>query len=137
MSKNPNAMDILIEEAKSILRIWGASDPDFLLTNSKLTFQMTMTPDKTQYLTQGPDGMRKLREGPNIASYRGLKVINSRAFSMEEGTPPRDVLRRRVRVAEYYRIPYEDGIEQKTFAFYDESKVCSVSLCAPFRSAPY
>lgn len=41
---------------------------------------------------------------------------------MEEGAPPRDVLRRRVRVAEYYRIPYEDGIEEKTFSFYDESK---------------
>lgn len=67
--------------------------------------------------------MRKLRDGPNIASYRGLKIINSRSFSMEEGAPPRDVLRRRVRVAEYYRIPYEQDIEQKSFAFYDESKV--------------
>ncbi len=42
--------------------------------------------------------------------------------SMEEGAPPRDVLRRRVRVAEYYRIPYEHNVEQKSFAFYDESK---------------
>lgn len=42
---------------------------------------------------------------------------------MEEGAPPRDVLRRRVRVAEYYRIPYENGVESKSFAFYDESKV--------------
>ena len=66
--------------------------------------------------------MRKLREGPNIASYRGLKIVNSRAFSMEVGAPPRDVLRRRVRVAEYYRIPWEEGIEQKSFALYDESK---------------
>ena len=71
---------------------------------------------------QGPDGMRKLREGPNIASYRGLKIVNSRAFSMEVGAPPRDVLRRRVRVAEYYRIPWEECIEQKSFALYDESK---------------
>lgn len=53
-----------------------------------------------------------------------LKVLSwSRAFSMEEGAPPRDVLRRRVRVAEYYRIPYENGVESKSFAFYDESKV--------------
>ena len=112
----------MIEEAKAILRTWGAAEPNFLLTNSKLTFQMTMIPEKTQYLTQGPDGTRKLREGPNIGSYRGLKIINSRAFSMEEGAPPRDVLRRRTRVAEYYRIPYEQGVEQKSFAFYDESK---------------
>jgi hypothetical protein len=111
------------EQAKAILRTWGAAEPNFLLTNSKLTFQMTMIPEKTQYLTQGPDGVRKLREGPNIGSYRGLKIINSRAFSMEEGAPPRDVLRRRVRVAEYYRIPYERNVEQKSFAFYDESKV--------------
>lgn len=112
----------MIEEAKAVLRTWGAAEPNFLLTNSKLTFQMTMIPEKTQYLTQGPDGVRKLREGPNISSYRGLKIINSRAFSMEEGAPPRDVLRRRVRVAEYYRIPHEPGIENKSFAFYDESK---------------
>ena len=112
----------MIEEAKAVLRTWGAAEPNFLLTNSKLTFQMTMIPEKTQYLTMGPDGVRKLRDGPNISSYRGLKIINSRAFSMEEGAPPRDVLRRRVRVAEYYRIPYEENVEQKSFAFYDESK---------------
>lgn len=40
MQKNPNAMDIMIEEAKSVLRSWGASDPSFMLTNSKLTFQV-------------------------------------------------------------------------------------------------
>jgi hypothetical protein len=66
--------------------------------------------------------MRKLREGPDIASYRGLKIINTRAFSLEEGAPPRDVLRRRVRVAEYHRIPYTPGVEHQSFAFYDESK---------------
>ena len=122
MSKNINAMDIMIEDAKSVLRTWGAAEPNFLLCNSKLTFQMTMTPEKTQYLTQGPDGVRRLRAGPNISTYRGLNIIHSRSFSMEEGAPPRDVLRRRVRVAEYYRIPWQEGIEKKHFAFYDESK---------------
>lgn len=112
----------MIEDAKSILRTWGARDPNFLLCNSKLTFQMTMIPEKTQYLTQGPDGVRRLKDGPSINTYRGLKIINSRSFSMEDGAPPRDVLRRRVRVAEYYRIPYEEGIEDKYFSFYDESK---------------
>jgi hypothetical protein len=115
-------MDIMIEDAKSVLRTWGAAEPNFLLCNSKLTFQMTMTPEKTQYLTQGPDGVRRLRAGPNISTYRGLNIIHSRSFSMEEGAPPRDVLRRRVRVAEYYRIPWQEGIEKKHFAFYDESK---------------
>lgn len=112
----------MIEDAKSILRIWGAAEPNFLLCNSKLTFQMTMTPEKTQYLTQGPDGVRRLKAGPNITTYRGLNIIHSRAFSIEDGAPPRDVLRRRVRVAEYYRIPWEEGIEERHFSFYDESK---------------
>jgi hypothetical protein len=112
----------MIEDAKAVLRTWGAADPNFLLCNSKLTFQMTMIPEKTQYLTQGPDGMRRLKTGPNINMYRGLNIINSRSFSMEDGAPPRDVLRRRVRVAEYYRIPWEEGIQDRHFAFYDESK---------------
>lgn len=112
----------MIEDAKATLRTWGAAEPNFLLCNSKLTFQMTMNPEKTQYLTQGPDGVRRLKNGPDINTYRGLRIVHSRSFSMEDGAPPRDVLRRRVRVAEYYRIPYEEKIEEKSFAFYDESK---------------
>lgn len=69
----------MIEDAKSILRTWGSQDPNFLLCNSKLTFQMTMIPEKTQYLTQGPDGVRRLKDGPSINTYRGLKIINSRS----------------------------------------------------------
>ena len=38
MQKNPNALDILIEEAKAQLKSWGGPMPDFLLCNSKLTF---------------------------------------------------------------------------------------------------
>lgn len=41
---------------------------------------------------------------------------------MEDGAPPRDVLRRRVRTAEYYRIPWSEGVQDKHFSFYDESK---------------
>lgn len=47
-----STQDIMIEEAKAVLRTWGAAEPNFLLTNSKLTFQMQMIPEKTQYLTQ-------------------------------------------------------------------------------------
>jgi hypothetical protein len=61
MQKNPNAMDILIEEAKNTMKTWGSKDPSFILLNSKLTFQMTMIPDVTQYLTQGPDGIKRLK----------------------------------------------------------------------------
>lgn len=62
--------------------------PDFLLCNSKLTFQMTMTPEKTNYITQGADGVKRLRQGPDLTSYRGLSVIHSRSFAMEAGQHP-------------------------------------------------
>ena len=100
-----NALDILIEDAKQLIKGWGGQEPDFLLLNSKLTFQMTMLPEKTQYLTQGYDGVKRLQNGPTISTYRGLKIIKSKQFSMEQGSAPRDLLRRRVRVAEYYHVP--------------------------------
>ena len=122
MQKNTNALDILIEEAKAQLKSWGGPMPDFLLCNSKLTFQLTMTPEKTNYLTQGLDGVKRLRTGPDIASYRGLSIVHSRCFSMDPGTPPRDILRRRVRVAEYYRIPPHSDNWKREFNFYNEER---------------
>lgn len=106
LQKNQNGLDILIEDGKNIMRSWGADEPDFLMLNSKLTFQITMNPERTQYITQGIDGIRRLRDGPNITRYRGLNLVRSKAFSMEDGSAPRDLLRRRVRVAEFYLIPY-------------------------------
>jgi len=122
MQKNVNALDILIEEGKAILRTWGGPMPDFLLCNSKLTFQMTMTPEKTNYITQGIDGVKRLRQGPDLGSYRGLSVIHSRSFAMEVGQHPRDVLRRRVRTAEYYRIPPHARNASREFEFYNEER---------------
>lgn len=58
MQKNVNAMDILIEDAKVTLQTWGSLDPSFMLANSKLTFQMTMTPEKTNFITQGMSLLR-------------------------------------------------------------------------------
>lgn len=96
--------------------------PDFLLCNSKLTFQLTMTPEKTNYMTQGADGAKRLKQGPDISSYRGLSVIHSRAFSLEVGREPRDILRRRVRTAEYYRIlPHKDNLRRE-FELYTEER---------------
>ena len=105
MQKNVNGLDILIEDAKQLLRGWGAAEPNFLLLNSRLTFNMQMNPERTQYLTQGPDGQRRLEQGPDVKSYRGIRIIHSRSFSVEEGSAPRDLLRRRVRVAEFYLLP--------------------------------
>ena len=122
VQKNTNALDILIEEGKAILKTWGGPEPDFMLCNSKLTFQLTMTPEKTNYMTQGIDGVKRLRQGPDLASYRGLSIIHSRAFAMEVGQHPRDVLRRRVRVAEYYRIPPRKENIHLEFEFYNEER---------------
>ena len=63
--------------------------------------QLTMTPEKTNFITQGYDGMKRLKQGPMLDSYRGLNIIHSRQYSLETGAPPRDLLRRRVRVAEW------------------------------------
>lgn len=122
MQKNPNALDLLIEESKQELKNWGAQDPSFILLNGKLTMQLQMTPERTSYVTQGIDGLKRLRQGPNIDSYRGLSIIKSRAFSIETGALPRDVLRRRVRVAEYYRILPDSNNRGKSWEFYDQSK---------------
>jgi hypothetical protein len=122
MQKNQNALDILIEEAKLRLKLWGGPMPNFMLTNSKLTFQLTMTPERTNYISQGPDGMRRLRQGPDLSSYRGISIIPSRSFSMETGQPPRDLLRRRVRVAEYYRIVADPKNDKRTFELYNEER---------------
>ena len=122
MQKNPNALEIMIEEARSVLKLWGSPPPTFLMCNNKLQFQMTMTPEKTNYVTQGIDGVKRLRAGPDIGSFRGLSIINSRSFSMEDGMPPRDLLRRRVRVAEYYRVPPQGANTNWEVTLYDESR---------------
>ena len=122
MQKNENALDYLIEDAKNHLTRWGSKPPTFMLCNGALTRQLTMTPEKTNYITAGPDGKRKLAQGPDLPSYRGLHIVNTRQFSLEAGTAPRDMLRRRVRVSEHYRIPWEPQNLRKRYEFYDQSR---------------
>lgn len=124
MQKTTNALDILIEDARTHLRTWGSQPPTFLLCNPSLTVQLTMIPEKTNYVTNGPDGARRLANGPDLPSYRGLNIINTRRFSMETGTKPRDLLRRRVRVCQHYHLPADpSGAHiKKLYEFYDESK---------------
>lgn len=119
--KNSSALDLLIEEAREQFQNWGAKDPDFLMCNSKLTFNLQMTPERTNYQLNGPEGTKRLRQGPNISSYRDLNIIHSRSYSMEAGSHPRDVLRRRVRVAEYYRVPPQRDNNWE-IELYDESQ---------------
>ena len=95
IQKNANALDILIEESKAILKTWGSPLPDFMLCNSKMTFNLQMSPDRTNFVTQGAEGQKRLRQGPDISTYRGLDIIPTRSFSMEVGAQPRDILRRR------------------------------------------
>lgn len=122
MQKTPNGLDFLIEDAKNHLKTWGAQAPTFLLCNGKLTTQLTMTPEKTNYLTNGPDGLARLAAGPDLPSYRGLNIIHGRKFSLDTGTAPRDLLRRKVRVAEYHHIPWVEGRQDHMFEFYDQSR---------------
>ena len=105
LQKNMNGLDILIEDGKQLLRGWGAQEPNFLLINSRLTFQLQMNPERTQYVTQGPDGQKRLEEGPDIKSYRNIRIIHSHSFPIQDGEAPRDLLRRRVRVSEFYLLP--------------------------------
>lgn len=122
VQKNENALDFLIEDAKNHLKTWGSQDPTFMLCNGALTKQLNMNPEKTNYITAGPDGKRKLAQGPDLPSYRGLSFINTRKFSTESGTAPRDMLRRRVRVAEHYRIPWNTSNLRSKYEFYDQSR---------------
>ena len=100
--KNMNSIDIIIEDTRSLLKNWGGEEPDFMLCSGKLTYQLTMTQERTSYYTQGIEGQKLLKQGPDLPMYRGLKIIKSKAFSLDEGSAPRDVMRRRVRVAEFY-----------------------------------
>ena len=122
VQKNENALDYLIEDAKNHLAAWGSKPPTFMLCNGALTRQLTMTPEKTNFITAGPDGKRKLAQGPDLPSYRGLSIINTRQFSVEAGSAPRDMLRRRVRVSEHYRIPWDVRNLHKRYEFYDQSR---------------
>ncbi len=110
---------VQIEETKAKILSWGGVEPDFMLCSSKLCFQLTMTQEKTQYFTQGEDGKKLLKQGPTLPAYRGLKIIKSKCFSLDNGSQPRDILRRRVRTAEFYVVP---GLNRNgvTVELYDE-----------------
>ena len=36
-----------------------------------------MNPERTNYITNGPDGLKRLAQGPDLPSYRGLSIIHS------------------------------------------------------------
>ena len=84
--------------AKTHLKTWGGQPPTLLLCNGALTTQLTMLSEKNDYLTDGHVGAKRLAQGPDLSSYRGLGTVNSRKFSMEAGTIPRDLFQCRVRV---------------------------------------
>ena len=120
-NKIPNALDLLIEEARTKLKTWGSEPPTFMLCPSNLTVQLTMSPERTDYITNGPDGLKRLAQGPDLPSYRGLSIIYSKKFNLEPGREPRNVLKRKVRVAEYYWLPYDARQQPHTlYEFYDQ-----------------
>ena len=73
----------------------------------------------TRCAVQGSDGRKLLKQGPDMPSYRGLKIIKSKSFSLDEGSQPRDLLRRRVRTAEFYLVPQYENMGQ--VLLYDEA----------------
>lgn len=121
-NKIPNALDLLIEEARTKLKTWGSEPPTFLLCPSNLTLHMTMSPERTNYITNGPDGLKRLAQGPDLPAFRGLSIIHSQKFALEAGREPRNVLRRKVRVAEHYWLPHERGRSlEYSYEFYDQN----------------
>jgi hypothetical protein len=121
-NKIPNALDLLIEEARTKLKTWGSEPPTFLLCPSNLTLHMTMSPERTNYITNGPDGLKRLAQGPDLPAFRGLSIIHSQKFALEAGREPRNVLRRKVRVAEHYWLPHETGQTiDYLYEFYDQA----------------
>ena len=74
MQKVPNALDFLIEDAKTHLKTWGSQPPTFCLCNGAMQVQLTMIPEKTNYITNGPDGLKRLAQGPDLPSYRDIYI---------------------------------------------------------------
>jgi len=110
------------------LRTWGSQPRTFCLCNAALTTQLTMLPELTNYVTNGPEWAKCLAQGPHLASYRGLQIIVSRKFSMDARTSLRDLLHHQVRVAEYYCIPWNPINPTRTYEFYDQSRDMMFSL---------
>lgn len=143
VQKNMNAIDILIEDTKALMNSWGSDEPDFMLCSGKLCFQLTMTQERTSYIAKGEAGEDLLKEGPILNRYRGLNVVKSRAFSMEEGSAPRDVMRRRVRTSEFYHgSTVFEGKTLNSVQLYDEStdNFCPLSVTSitdSFKDVPF
>ena len=57
VQKNMNALDILIEETKSMIRTWGGDEPDFNVLEQAVLPDHD-GPGQTSYMTQGPMGTR-------------------------------------------------------------------------------
>ena len=73
-----------------------------MICSRKLCSQLATTKQRTSYVTLGPDGKQLLQDGPVVRMYRGLKIIKSKAFSLDERSAARDILRCSVRVGEFY-----------------------------------
>ena len=60
-----------------------------LTLDPALAMQLTMLPEVTNYVANGPAGPAKLAVGPNLASYRGTRRTPSvvMSFTISRGTP--------------------------------------------------
>ena len=105
IQKQPNGLDIAIEQAKQRMGRYGAK-PDTLVIPPKISIYLSMVrPEKTQYYIAGPAGAKNLRQGPDaMASFRGLKVFETRGFDVYQGEVPIDIGLRRRQVGEFYVV---------------------------------
>ena len=118
-----NAMDILIEEAKAMIKTWGGDEPDFLLCSSKLCL-----------IPRWARKDRNSRMCPTARSFfatifccielnANWHRFEQAIHQMDEGLMPRDLMRRRVRVAEHYVVTRsgQTDLAQNWVQLYNES----------------
>jgi len=103
-------LDIIYERHKRLMQRVGA-EPDLLILPPESQIYLSMIPpEKTKYLTAGPDGVLMYKNGPkSLTRFRdGTHVFETRDFNVYENSPPIDLLTRAISISEYYGMLFKD-----------------------------
>ena len=102
VQKHTNGLDMIHEEYKQRLKRWNTT-PNMWIFPPRLCLYLTMVdPKTTEFYTAGPDGVRRLQQGPAaMTQFRGVNIYETRMFDVYEGDPPIDLLRREQSIGEY------------------------------------
>ncbi len=137
-------LDIIYERHKRLMQRVGA-EPDLLILPPESQIYLSMIPpEKTKYLTAGPDGVLMYKNGPkSLTRFRdGTNVFETRDFNVYENSPPIDLLTRAISISEYYGMLFKDWRNDEISNYqtrwrdtwlYDENKDDFVKI--PFRDA--